>query len=234
MEKIICLAGIANGIPADDFRKQQMPELAAKLAARRDVHGITVHIDDSDVADAAALRMQSAPTLPQLAVSLWLDSANQYPEIQALLAHYASDIEAYLVSESVVLDPDNPIGERGRGSTQLCRFSALPELSQQEFIQRWRGDHTAVAVATQSTFGYRQNLVVAALGDNTTRCSAIVEEHFPAEAMSSPEVFFDAVGDSDKLQQHQQQMAESCARFIDFASIDVVHMSEYVFQQPEY
>ena len=61
--------------------------------------------------------------------------------------------------------------------------------------------------------------------------AAIVEEHFPIEAMSSPAVFFNAEGDAEKLQRHQREIAESCARFIDFQSINVVHMSEYVVKQ---
>ena len=45
--------------------------------------------------------------------------------------------------------------------------------------------------------------------------------------MDSPHAFYDAVGDDEKLQKNLTAMIESCARFIDNDSINVVHMSEY-------
>ena len=59
---------------------------------------------------------------------------------------------------------------------------------------------------------------------------AIVEENFPDEAMTDPQVFFDAVGDDEKRQKHEQEMIESCMRFIDFDKLDRILMSEYVIK----
>ncbi|NND40071.1 MAG: EthD domain-containing protein [Pseudomonadales bacterium] len=230
MEKIMLLAQLPDNSNADFFRDSDMHDLSGQLLARADVHALTLQIEDSDVKDAAALRLEVAGGLPQLVVSLWLDSANAHEAIEAIVAQFTQSMEGYLVSESTVLNPFIKAGERGAGSTQVCSFRALPDLSHEEFIKRWRGDHTALALATQSTFGYRQNLVVSPLNPSSRPCSAIVEEHFPAAAMDSPEAFFDAIGDQERLQQHQQQMADSCARFIDFESINVVHMSEYVMK----
>ena len=58
------------------------------------------------------------------------------------------------------------------------------------------------------------------------------------EAMSDPQVFFDAVGDADKLQRNVRAMMDSCSRFIDFDEangqhmIDVVPTSQYVVKPP--
>jgi hypothetical protein len=92
----------------------------------------------------------------------------------------------------------------------------------------WQGSHTQVAIDTQATFGYRQNLVVRGIGEDTPAFDAIVEENFPPEAMTSDHAFYDTGGDEALLAERMTAMMESCARFIDFESIDVVPMSEYV------
>jgi ketosteroid isomerase-like protein len=56
------------------------------------------------------------------------------------------------------------------------------------------------------------------------------------EAMTDPAVFFDAVGDQDKLRRNVQAMMDSCSRFIDRNEasgqhmIDVVPTSQYVIR----
>ncbi|MFC2028232.1 hypothetical protein ACFLU3_06050 [Chloroflexota bacterium] len=82
----------------------------------------------------------------------------------------------------------------------------------------------------QSTFGYKQNVIVRPLTYAAPPYDAIVEENFPAEAMTDPQVFFDAVGDDEKRQKHEQEMMESCMRFIDFDKLDRILMSEYVMK----
>jgi hypothetical protein len=71
-------------------------------------------------------------------------------------------------------------------------------------------------------------VIVRTLIPGTTTWHAIVEECFPAAAMSDPHVFFDAVGDDEKLTRHQVAMFESVQRFIDLSIIDVVPTSRYV------
>ena len=74
------------------------------------------------------------------------------------------------------------------------------------------------------------NVVVRALSHAAPVLDAVVEECFPAAAMTSPHAFFDAVGDDAKLQRHVQAMMDSCHRFIDFDAIDVVPTSQYVIR----
>jgi hypothetical protein len=101
-------------------------------------------------------------------------------------------------------------------------------LTRGQWLAYWKDSHTNIAIETQSTFGYRQNLVVCARGTDTPACDAIVEENFPPGAMASDHAFYDTGGDEVVLRQRMTAMMESCARFIDFARIDVVPMSEYV------
>ena len=48
--------------------------------------------------------------------------------------------------------------------------------------------------------------------------------------MTDPMVFYDAVGDEEKFKRHEQQMMESCIRFIDFDKIDRIPTSEYIMK----
>ena len=66
------------------------------------------------------------------------------------------------------------------------------ELDQASWLQRWQHDHTPVAIETQSTFGYTQNAVVRALTPNALPLAGIVEELFPAEAITDLKAFFGA------------------------------------------
>ena len=91
----------------------------------------------------------------------------------------------------------------------------------------WQGSHTQVAIDTQSTFGYRQNVIVRALTYAAPHYRAIIEENFPAAAMTSPHAFYDAVGDDARYKANLKAMIDSCARFIDMDRIDVVPTSEY-------
>ena len=123
---------------------------------------------------------------------------------------------AYLVSESLQLQgpPAPEGGERYAGFTQIVPLTVPPALSWAEWRRRWQGDHTRVAVETQSSFRYVQNLVVRPLGPGAPGFAAIVEESFPLEAASNPAVFYDAEDDDSRFQANVARMMESCGRFI--------------------
>jgi hypothetical protein len=111
----------------------------------------------------------------------------------------------------------------------VCGFATLPHLSRGELWDFWLGQHTAVAVETQRTLFYNQNVVVRALTEDAPPWDAIVEERFPAAALQSREVYFDAVGDPARLEANMARMAESCGRFIDFSRLALMNCGEYRF-----
>ena len=86
-----------------------------------------------------------------------------------------------------------------------------------------------MALETQSTFRYVQNIVSDVAGKDVSCYHAIVEECFPTLAMTNSEVFYNAEGDSQKQQANMKRMIDSCVNFIDFDEIDVVPTSEYVY-----
>ena len=231
MEKLIYLANLPTNTSAEVFRDEHCAALALELQPLQIARGkLSIAIADDEVEAAAIYRLETQKPLWSLCITAVVDSGNVHSRFLEVLTNAGlGGIEAYLVSESEVLKTADQLPGRTPGSLQVCTFNALADLSQAEIMSRWRGDHTAVAIETQSTTAYRQNQVVLALTENARPCHAIVEEQFPASAMASPEHFFDAVGDAEKLQANQAAMAESCARFIDFESISVIHMSEYRF-----
>jgi hypothetical protein len=236
MEKLIYALWRDDVRDPDAFREALVERLGPALTGVAGVHGVRVAAADSDVADAAARRMISHPPAPDAALSLWVDHAGAAAAWEPLIADQVKRMSAYLVAEAEPLvsqraHPSQP-GERVYGMCHVV-FLRKPEAqSKEEWFAVWKDSHTQVAIDTQSTFGYRQNVVVRAMGEDVLPFDAIVEEHFPPEAMASDHAFYATGGDEALLQARTATMMESCARFIDFEHIDVIPMSEYVIREP--
>ena len=168
---------------------------------------------------------------------MWLDSAidARRVEVDAILSDHKSPFAGYLVSESVpLLNTAHPpaSGERTFGFAQIACLPRPPRLEHNEWRSIWQDLHTQLAIDTQSTFGYVQNLIVRPLTADAPPYAAIVEELFPPAAMTSPHAFFDAVdgeeANEDRLQRNVSAMIESTTRFLDIDQIDVFPTSQYV------
>ena len=227
MEKILYLLRIPEEQSMDEFKEKALTELKDALMNNARVLKVRMAFEDHAVAPAEIYKQEQRPPAPQALISVWVTTSNDQQQLVSCLSDYCSRVEGYLVSESEILDPNAKPGTRTPGTLQICTLRKAEHLSHLEFSRIWRDHHTAVAVNTQSTFGYRQNQVILPLTDNALDHSAIVEEHFPAKAMSSYEAFFDAEGDEEKLQANLDQMMQSCVRFLDPTSLNVVHLSEY-------
>ncbi len=115
------------------------------------------------------------------------------------------------------------IGETFHGTLQLCCFTRLKDLSDEQLQRRWFDDHTDIALETQSTLGYYQNRVIES---SAPLFDGIVEEYFPPEASDSTEHFFAAVGDPHRLKQHIDRLTNSSQRFIDLSVSPVIHLTD--------
>ena len=190
---------------------------------------VAVAVFDDEVAAAAPLRISNRVPPIDAVVSLWVHSANERSAWEAALSENATDIAGYLVAESEPLrDPLRPAdGERTPGMMQIACLRVPKGMQRDDWFRIWRDDHTQLAMDTQSTFIYRQNLVARSLTPDAPECAAIVEEAFPAAAMSSQHAFYDAVGDDDKLALNRTRMWESSKRFVEVTTIDVLPASEY-------
>ena len=184
-------------------------------------------------APAETKRMASFGELPDGVLSAWVDSVTHAESVQHVLERVVSKSAAYLVTESEQLVNSESPDARGRlpGFCQVVFLQRPERLSEQVWLDIWQGSHTGIAIATQSTFAYRQNVIVRALTVGAAPYSAMIEENFPAQAMTSDHAFYDAP-DDETLQANLTAMMESCARFIDFERIDVIPMSEYLLPDP--
>lgn len=234
MEKILYPLWSDPQQSGDEFREQLLADLAPQLCAMEGVHAVRLAVADSAVAAAAGRRMESHPPAYSGLLSLWVDNAGDAGRWQALLDKQVNHWSGYLVAEAEPLlsqraHPAAP-GERVYGMCHVVTMRKPAQLKRREWLAIWKGSHTQIAIDTQSTFGYRQNVVVQALSEDSPLCDAIVEEHFPPEAMDSDHAFYATGGDEALLQQHMTAMIESCTRFIDFEHINVVPMSEYLLK----
>jgi hypothetical protein len=234
VEKLIYPLWHRQGQVADEFRDALLGQLGPELAGFEAVHGVRLAVADSAVAAASARRLESHPPVPTALLSVWVNSGGAASTWEPMIDQYVERRGCYLVAEAEPLVsqqrfPAKP-GERVYGMCQVVFMRRPAQLDRGKWLSIWQGSHTQVAIETQSTFGYRQNVVMPGLSEEVLPFDAIVEENFPPEAMASDHVFYDTGGDQELLQQRMTAMLESCARFIDFEHIDVIPMSEYLIK----
>ena len=219
------------------WRPEALPEAAwadrlLGLAAPLAGHGaqrVRIGIPDVPVPDDDPYEAMRA-TAPSGFVSFWLNTAGQRAAAERMVAQAAGRCAGYAVLESTVLGNPAPAeAAREDGFLQVCGFAALPGLARADLWKHWLDHHTEVAVQTQSTTFYNQNIVVRPLTAGAPAWDAIVEERFPAAALNRRDVYFDAVDNPQRMAENVQLMAESCGRFIDFNSITLMNCGEYRF-----
>jgi len=185
---------------------------------------------DDAVSAGAHLKREALAGLPDLVISADVSDAADVDSLLAAISALNHDFNACITQERVVMDP--PIDDNGRiaGSMQFCSFRKIGSLSHDAFMRIWREDHTQVAIDCQSTFGYRQHEVLEWLRGELN-ADAIVEEHFPLTALSDPTEMFGAIGDPAAMQSNLKHIIDSCDRFIDKQTVNVIHMSEYQYNE---
>lgn len=231
MEKVIYVVWRDPSVDVDQFGQQLRTVLAPKLKTLG-VKSLRINVADAQIAPATNIWQKHSTPPVEALVQVWLDSAIglRRAPIDAAIAEVTARHAAYLVAESVViantLHPAR-LGARTEGFAQIALFPHASGLTHEQFLHTWQESHTTVAIETQANFEYVQNRVVRALTPGAREIHAIIEESFPAAAMTDPQVFFDAVGDPAKFDQNLKLMMESVGRFIDMARIDVAPTSQY-------
>ncbi|WP_336883119.1 hypothetical protein [Rhodococcus globerulus] len=207
------------------------------------VLGLRINVVDATVLPGIGLGsdgLRRATIDPQMeaVISLWVHSATPYrfAEVAEVMREAGERIAGYAVMESEPLPTpteEAPLDDRGAGFAQIAFIQRSVNQDPDAWRSRWLDHHTAVAVETQSTFGYRQNLVVHALQDDGPIWAAIVEEDFPIEALTDRHAFYATDGDSRILEENRGRMLASTRTFIDHASgLDVIPTSSYLRRDP--
>jgi hypothetical protein len=197
------------------------------------VPGLAVNVRD----DAVRASLMTLTTLdPPVVgfVTLWTEQSygDQVRTAIARLEKECDQVAGYLVTESVPLPPPHTAeGDRTPGLANVALLRRPADLDEPTWRQRWHLDHTPVAIATQSTFGYTQNKVVHPVTAQAPTIDAIVEELFPIEAVSDLHAFFGAADDED-LRDRMERMVASTTAFGANRDVDTVPTSRYVFRTP--
>ena len=230
MEKVVAV--LRRTEPDDDWCDRQRGPVADALLGLG-VPGLSVNVRDSAVRHSLMTLTTLDPPVAAV-VSLWTQQCygDQLAAALRLLAEECERLGAYLVSESVpMIAPAVESGSRTPGLANIALLRRPAGLDQATWLNRWQLDHTRVAIETQSTFGYTQNWVVRTLTPDAPGITGIVEELFPAEAITDLKAFFGAADDSD-LQNRVGQMIASTTAFGANENIDTVPTSRYVFKTP--
>jgi hypothetical protein len=228
MEKVIAVLMRADS--DDDWCARQRGPVADALLGLG-LPGLAINVRDSAVRHSLMTLTILDPAVGAV-VSMWTQQCygEQMTAALALLQAECEQLAAYLVTESIPLAV--PVAEPGSRTTGFANIALLRrplELDQPTWLNRWQRDHTSVAIETQSTFGYTQNWVVRALTPEAPGIAGIVEELFPAEAVTDLKAFFGAADDGD-LQHRLGRMVASTTAFGANENIDTVPTSRYVFK----
>jgi hypothetical protein len=232
MEKMIYVVWKHEGGSEKDFRRKLVETVSPQLIKLEARH-LRIGVVDEDVAPAASLRIEA--TKPAIAglISIWADTSVRRQPFENAIQASVARMAGYLVTESEPIVNTKHVaadGQRTPGMYQVVLLRKPPRLSHEQWLQIWLGSHTQVAIDTQSTFGYRQNVIVRPLTYAAPPYDAIIEELFPAQAMTDPMLFYNAVGDEAKRKRHEKAMVDSVVRFIDFDKMDRIPMSEYTMK----
>lgn len=232
MEKIVYPIWKHDSESATEFKRKLLGEVSEQLIQ---LGALKLHINvvDEHVAPAESQRMiVSRPPVGGM-ISIWVNTAIYRQPLEEVIEKAVARMVGYLVTESEpIINTKHKVadGERVPGMNSVVFLTKPPRLSYEDWLAIWHGSHTQIAIDTQSTFGYKQNVIVRPLTYAAPPYDAIVEENFPAEAMTDSQAFYDAVGDEEKRIKNEQTMIESCMRFIDFDKLDRILMSEYVIK----
>ncbi len=230
MEKVIV---VLRSIGADDGLAERLCGPIAADLLNLDLPGVTVNVRDAPVRESLMTLTTLDPPVVAL-VSLWVEAhyGESVRRALDLLAGEAELLAGYLVTESVPMAPPAvPPGRRAPGLANIALLRRPAQMDEHTWLTRWLRDHTPVAIATQSTFGYLQNYVVRPLTPDAPPVSAIVEEMFPIEAVGSLHAFFGAADDAD-LAERMGRMLASTAAFGANQNIDTIGTGRYVFRSP--
>ncbi|MEH6548435.1 MAG: EthD domain-containing protein [Pseudomonadales bacterium] len=233
MEKAIYLLWKVDDEPRATFAERMLEQLAPKLLAEN-IAALQINVVDETIRLGEHMLIENSKPRYYAMVSLWLESAIKRAPLEAIMSEACDRIAGYLVTESEPLPNTtqiSPLGERTPGLAHVVLLQKPAHLSYEEWIEVWHGSHSQIAIDTQSTFVYRQNVVSRTLTADAPACDAIVEEAFPIAAMTSWEVFYDAEGDPERMAAHQQTMIDSCQRFIEFDKLNACSTSEYQFKR---
>ena len=227
MEKLAYQLWKKDDDSLDAFKDALLNNLKNDIAEL--VSALQINIADADVEPANNLAQSNYPPAPNAVIFVKVKSYFLADTLESFLEKITSKVHGFVVSESIILDNSekSPLGSRSEGFSQVVLLEKPETMSAFDWFDYWTNFHTKIAIQTQSNFIYIQNTVVRPLQKASPSFIAIIEECFPFEAMTDPEVFYNAKNNPEQFAKHLQIMMESCEKFIDFKKIEVIPTSRY-------
>ena len=186
------------------------------------VRRLQVNLDDEDV--APAMRIATGPDHVAAVISAWAETDDATRVLQEQVGRLAG----WEVDERLPIPPpDTATGVRTDALANVAVLRKPDDLSREEWLHRWLVDHTPIAIATQATFGYVQNIVMRQLTEAPRQVDALVEELFPSEGMVDMHAFYGSGGDDQELHDRLTRLMASVGRIGFDHDIDLVPGSRY-------
>jgi hypothetical protein len=229
MEKLVYVLWKSPGASAVEFSNAMLGEVCPSIE-RLGVHGLTVNLADEAIGDAVSARLTRLDPALDGTLNFWLDSADDRGPYEQAIARATSRSAGYLVVESVPLVNRTQRAEpreRTPGINMIACLERPDRMAWDAWIDHWHGHHRKVALETQCTFHYVRNVVVRALTAGAPAWSGIVEEGFPAEAVTDPMIWYRGDGSADVMKRNLKRMVDSCQAFLDLDRVESHPLSEY-------
>jgi hypothetical protein len=189
------------------------------------VRRLQLNLDDEAV--APAMRIATGPDPIGAIISIWAD---RDAEVTSVLRSATDRLAGWEVDERLPIPPPEvPDGVRMDALANVAVLKRPDELDRDEWLHRWLVDHTPIAIATQATFGYVQNVVTRAVTETPRQVDALVEELFPSAGMVDMHAFYGSGGDDQELDARLTRLMASVSRIGFDHDIDLVPGSRYVF-----
>jgi len=201
-----------------------------RALAEAGVTRLQVNLDDEPVAEA--MRIPTTDPSISAVVSVWTEAApTELDGVLLVLGELADRVAGWQVDERRPIDPPEVAdGTRADALANTALLRRPAELDQEEWLHRWLVDHTPVAMATQATFGYLQNVVVAPVTPDAPPVAALVEELFPTAGITDIHAFYDSGGDDAELNDRITRLMASVGRFGADRDLDLVPSGRYLFE----
>ncbi len=198
-------------------------ELAAAGVSR-----LQVNVDDAPVAEA--MRIPSEAPINALA-TIWAPSdPDVVASVVAVLSTVADRVAGWRVDERRPLDAEETWdGSRLDALANVAILRRPADMNAETWRHRWLVDHTTIAVETQGTFGYIQNLVLDSVTEDSPVVHAIVEELFPSAGITDMHAFYGSGGDDAELEARLTRLMASVGRFGADQGLDLVPSSRYLY-----
>jgi hypothetical protein len=208
------------------LRDERLHQRLASAGVRR----LQLNLDDADV--APAMRLATGPEHIGAIITVWADTdADTDAGVTEALVGATERLTGWEVDERLPIPPpESPSGERMDALANVAVLKKPTELTRKEWLHRWLVDHTPIAIDTQATFGYVQNVVTRPVtAHQPRRVDALVEELFPSAGMVDMHAFYGSGGDDAELHDRLTRLMASVARIGFDHDIDLVPGSRYVY-----